>query len=54
MEELLKLIERFEEETGRECVSFSIFSDGSGSINEYDEEIFLFDTLDELRKWLEK
>jgi len=49
----LKLIHKFEEKSGRTCVEFRIFSDGSGTINEYDVELFSFDTLDYLIQWLE-
>jgi hypothetical protein len=53
MQELLKLIDKFEEKSGRTCVEIRIFSDGSGTVNEYGVELFSFDTLDYLIQWLE-
>lgn len=55
MQELLKLIKKFEEKSGKKLVDVRIFSDGSGSVNDNDDdnELFSFDTLDDLIQWLE-
>ena len=53
MQELLKLIEKYEEKSGRTCAEVRLFSDGSGTINEYGVELFSFDRLDYLIQWLE-
>ncbi len=53
MQELLKLIEKFEEKSGRTCVDVRIFSDGSGTVNEYDIELFSFDNEQQLKEWFQ-
>jgi len=52
MKKLLKLIEKYEEKSGRTCVEIRIFSDGSGTVTEWDFELFSFNNLEELNKWL--
>ena len=53
MQELFKLIENFEEKSRRSCVEVRLFSDGSGTVNEYDVELFSFDRIEYLIQWLE-
>lgn len=53
MQDLLGLIEKYEEKNGYDCISVRIFSDGSGTIQDYGHEIFSFDKTDELIKFLE-
>jgi hypothetical protein len=53
MQEILNLIEKYEEKSGRMCVEVRIFSDGSGTVNEYEVKLFSFDRLEYLIQWLE-
>ena len=53
MDKILNLIDKFEEKNNRSCVEIRVFSDGSGTVNEYGIELFYFGTLDCLIQWME-
>ena len=54
MKELLKLIENYEEANDRSCVELRIFSDGSGTLNEYGTEFYGFNELKHLILFLKR
>jgi hypothetical protein len=54
MEEILKLIENYEEANDRSCIELSIFSDGSGTLNEYGIEFYEFKRLEDLILFLKQ
>ena len=51
MLELVTLLKKYEEKTKKRCVSYRIFSDGSGSLIYNNEDIFDFDKLNSLNFW---
>lgn len=53
MKELMLLIEKFEEKSGRDCICVEVFSDGSGHVKEYGVEVFSFDNEINLIAWLQ-
>jgi hypothetical protein len=54
MEELIELIKVYEERNGTDCINVRIFSDGSGQIHDWDKELLVFDTLEEMKEFLDK
>lgn len=54
MKELLELIKVYENSTNRDCVGIKLFSDGSGDIEEFEEHIYTFQTIEELFIFLKK
>tara|TARA_R110000868_G_scaffold195872_2_gene441694 strand:- start:1622 stop:1813 length:192 start_codon:yes stop_codon:yes gene_type:complete len=48
MLELVTLLKKYEEKTKKRCVSYRIFSDGSGSLIYNNEDIFDFEKLNSL------
>lgn len=50
MEELMKLIEDYEIKTSSRLVSVTVFSDGSGYVEDYDGEVFSFNNEQQMKE----
>jgi hypothetical protein len=47
MKELMLLLEEFEKRNKMTCVSITIHTDGSGTIDDWNDNLFTFDTEDQ-------